>query len=187
MASRDHPVLYYLNSHQFLYLQVPHWLMVKVWEVFSLEHLLERVRWRILCAVQISSLTPLGHGASTQSLQHWLRPSPSGHHGQLCAVSIAGSLDSARLTLSMALGVHVRIGCLPFFILWWSLQKWLRLDLCPSLPENAASETRQWRMGIESVVSILFLLRSLRDPKFTISPKIRVVREGKRIDRNPLL
>ena len=44
-------------------------------------------------------------------------PLAQAHHEQLWAVSSAGSFDSAGLTLSMVLGVHVRTGRLPFFIL----------------------------------------------------------------------
>lgn len=107
----------------------------------SLDHLLECVRCRTLFSSDVfpdtsgpwcsNSVSPPLAQAQPQWAhgQLWAvfaggsfdsaRPQaqPQWAYGQLWAVFAAGSFDSAKLTLSMALGVHVRIGCLPFFIL----------------------------------------------------------------------
>lgn len=70
----------------------------------------------------------------------------------------AGSFDSARLTLCIAL-----TGCSCQNRMAAILERWLCLDLCLTFPTDVTSGTGQSRTGMESVVS--FYLVSSKEPK----------------------
>lgn len=110
---------------------------------------------------------------ASQALMHQLGPSPGGHLWQLWTVSIDGSSDSARLTLSMAMSVHVRIRCSVIFH-FVKILACINGCVCSTLPTDVAPGTRQPKKGIDFDASILSF--PLRRPQATL--KLWVVRRG---------
>lgn len=144
------------------------------------------MRQGLLFPVQMSSLKPLSHTATSQSLMHQLGPSPGGIFGSSGLCPLTAPLDTARLALSMAMSVHARIRC---FVIFHFVKILACINGCvhPTLPTDAASGTGQPEIGIDFDASILSF--PLRRPQSTLNLWVvrRGSRSGKRTDRDHLL